>query len=284
MREAPYLGCMSNVSQAVSSRRRLLELAAAGAAVLLAPSCSRNEATGRPQLVMVDESQLADMASSTWADLKRRTPIVTEGAAPGRLARIGADVASAANLSGLDWEFVVFDSPEVNAFVLPGGKVGFNTGLLERTKSDHEVAAILGHEVGHVVARHASERVSQHTAAQLGVQAMTLLLAGELGSRADEVAGMFGVGLVYGVILPYSRAHELEADRLGVRLMAEAGYDPRAAENFWKRMIDLDRDRPQRLALLSTHPADDARLSALRVEIERFSTPEARQDVARSTL
>jgi predicted Zn-dependent protease len=111
-----------------------------------------------------------------------------------------------------------------------------------------------------------------------------LLLAGELGSRADEVAGMFGVGLVYGVILPYSRAHELEADRLGVRLMAEAGYDPRAAENFWKRMIDLDRDRPQRLALLSTHPADDARLSALRVEIERFSTPEARQDVARSTL
>lgn len=260
------------------SRRRWLTLAAAGGAVLLAPACSRNDATGRAQFVVVDDAQLETLSRETWAQMRRRIRQTEDAAVSRRLAEIGARVAEASGLGGRDWEFVVFESPEVNAFVLPGGKVGFFRGLIDRAGSDDEIAAVMGHEIGHVAARHAAERVSQHMAAQLGVQAMTLLLAGELGDRADDVAGMLGVGITYGVILPYSRAHELEADRLGVRFMAGAGYDPNAAAKFWTRMIDLDAGRAERLAFLSTHPANEDRLTALQVEIARH-TRSATQDV-----
>lgn len=254
-----------------TSRRTLLALAGAGAAVLVAPGCSRNETTGRTQLVMIGEEQLAAMSQSAWAELKAAAPVSTDAAAQKRLARIGASVAEASGAKALDWEFVVFDNPEVNAFVLPGGKVGFNTGLMQLAQSDAEIAAVMGHEVGHVVARHAAERMSQHVLAQMGVQAATLLLAGELGHHADEVAGVLGVGLIYGIILPYSRAHELEADRLGVRLMADAGYDPAGATAFWERLIARNAQSQRPIAWLSTHPADDDRLIALRTEVARFA-------------
>lgn len=262
----------------ILSRRRWLSLAAAGGAVLLAPACSRNETTGRAQFMVVDDAQLEKLSRDTWLEMRRRVPVTEDAALARRLTRIGERMAEASGLANRNWEFVVFESPEVNAFVLPGGKVGFFRGLMERAGSDDEIAAVMGHEVGHVAARHAAERVSQHMAAELGVQAMTLLLAGELGSRADDVAGMLGVGITYGVILPYSRAHELEADRLGVRFMAGAGYDPRAAATFWTRMIELDAGRPHRLAFLSTHPANEDRLTALEVEIARHDRS-ATQDV-----
>ena len=261
----------------LASRRRLLALAAAGGAVLLTPACSRNETTGRTQLVVVSDDQLAAMSQQAWSELKRSTPVSGDRAVADRLTRIGQSVAKAAGADDLDWEFVVFDSPEINAFVLPGGKVGFFQGLIDLAQADAEIAAVMGHEVGHVVARHAAERMSQQMAAQLGVQAMTLLLAGEFGQHADEVAGVLGMGLVYGVILPYSRSHELEADRLGVRLMAEAGFDPRGAAAFWERMVALNEKAARPLAWLSTHPADDDRLAALQVEIARFLPGPARQ-------
>ncbi len=238
----------------------------------LAVACTENPATGRPQFMLVSDAQLAQLASAAWIDVKSKVPVSGDVRAQERLLEIGRRVVEASDLSSLDWEFVLFDSPEINAFVLPGGKVGFFRGLFELAGGDDEIAAVMGHEVGHVVARHAAERVSQQLAVQTGVSIAGALLQEDLGAYADDVAGALGMGLVYGVILPYSRRHELEADRLGVALMDAAGYAPVGASRFWRRMIAANGAGPQALEWLSTHPADDTRLAALEGEITRLGS------------
>lgn len=250
------------------SRRSLIAALASGS-VIAVSGCSENPATGRSQLVFVSDAQLAQLSAGAWADLKAKLPQTEDRAAQARLEAIGRRVADASGQTGLDWEFVLFDSPEINAFVLPGGKVGFYRGLFDLAGGDDEIAAVMGHEGGHVVARHAAERLSQQLAVKAGVAAAGMLLAGneEIGAFADEIAAALGMGLMYGVVLPYSREHELEADRLGVRLMADAAYDPAGAPRFWGRMIETSARGAKPLEWLSTHPADDVRLAALQKEI-----------------
>lgn len=244
------------------SRRGLLaSLGAAGVA-----ACSENPVTGRRQLVFVEDSQLATMADQTWDDVVRQVPPVRDPAAHARLARIGAPLVEAAGRTDLDWTFTVLDSPEFNAFVLPNGRVGFFRGLLEFAGDDAEVASVLGHEVGHVIARHSAERVSQELAVQAGVSIAQMLIAGEAGQYADEIGAALGAGAVMGVLLPYSRKHELEADRIGVGLMRKAGYDPAAAVRFWERMA-ARADGPRQPEVISTHPADDRRLAELKAAV-----------------
>lgn len=242
------------------SRRRLLLALAGGAAIA---ACSENSATGRRQFVIVSDDMLAELSRQAWSNALAQTPRVTDYRMQRRLEAIGQRVAGASAHNSLDWEFVAFDSPEVNAFVLPGGKVGFFRGLIERAANDAEIAAVMGHEVGHVSARHAAERVSQQLAVSLGVRAASALMSEELGQHADEAAAALGMGLMYGVILPYSRAHELEADRLGVNVMRQAGYEGSAAVTFWRRMMEDSAGRPEPLAWMSTHPATADRLRAL---------------------
>lgn len=245
---------------------RRFVLAGLGAAAL--GGCSDNPETGRSQLVFVDDGQLAGMADQSWADIVRQVPPVADPAAHARLARIGRPVAEASGLSGLDWRFTVLDSPDQNAFVLPNGRVGFFRGLLAMTKSDDEIAAVLGHEVGHLVARHPAERVSQQLAVQAGVGLTELVLSqGENADNAQIIAGALGLGAAYGVILPYSRKHELEADRLGVTLARRAGYDPQAAVSFWTRMTERQASQPRPIEALSTHPADERRLAELKAAV-----------------
>ena len=160
---------------------------------------------------------------------------------------------------------MVFDRPEINAFVLPNGKVGAFKGLLDFVQDDDELAGVLGHEVGHVLARHPSERVSQQMAVEVGVNVLQAILAsGDYAEHAGEIAGALGMGAVYGVILPYSRSHELEADRLGVDLAQRAGMDPAGAVRFFERMAQEGAGQAQPPEVLSTHPADEPRLAALR--------------------
>lgn len=245
-------------------RRRLVQLALAGLLVGPLIACSENPATGRRQFVVVPDDVLAQLAAQSWADILRSVPRSADQTAQSMLAKIGQDIAGASGLTGLGWEFVVFDSPEINAFVLPGGKVGCYRGLLDLAGSEGEIAAVIGHEVGHVIARHSAERASQQLAAQLAVQAAAALLSEDLGANAEVVAAALGAGLVYGVVLPYSRAHELEADRLGVDLMKRASYAPQDAVRFWERMIAVQDRAGQPLAWMSTHPAGEDRLTALR--------------------
>lgn len=246
------------------SRRALLT------ALVAAPlaACSDNPLTGRRQLAFVSDEQLAQLAGQAWTELRANTPVARDPALQARLARVATPIVRATGRDDLQWEFVVFDSQDLNAFVLPNGKVGVFRGLMEFAQDDDELGAVVGHEAAHLLARHPAERVSQQLAAEVGVTLAQLVFGGENGENAELIAGVFGLGATYGVLLPYSRAHELEADRLGVGLMEKAGFDPTAAVRFWDRMIAREDRQGAPPEVLSTHPADDRRLAQLRTAVQ----------------
>ena len=252
------MGCLS------ISRRGVF--AGLAATVALA-GCAENAETGRSQLALVDDAQLAQLADQAWAEMTAQIGPVGDPAMQARLTALAAPLAAAARRPDLDWRFAVLDSPELNAFVLPNGKVGVFRGLMEFARDDDELASVIAHEAGHIVARHPSERVSQQLAVQAGVSIAQALLSGEGGENGELIAGALGLGAVYGVILPFSRSHELEADRIGVGLMAEVGMDPRGAVTFWQRMIARGDQGARPPEALSTHPADGRRLAELEAAV-----------------
>lgn len=230
--------------------------------------CSQNAATGRRQLVVVSDSQLAQMADASWRQIVAQAPPLRDAAIQARLARIGRPLTLAANRPDLTWSFTVLDSPELNAFVLPNGRVGFFKGLLDLARSDDEIGSVLGHEIGHILARHPAERVSHQLAAQAGVTLAQLVMSsGDNAQYADEVGAALGLGAQFGVILPYARSQELEADRVGVSLMRKAGMNPAAAVTFWERMARAARGQDRPPEVLSTHPADGRRIEELKAAV-----------------
>ncbi len=244
------------------SRRNLLTVLASGALLV---ACSENLATGRSQFAVVPDEALAQIADQAWSDVKGQSAPSPDAAQQARLERVGRKIVAASGRGDLDWEFVVFDGPQINAFVLLNGKVGAYAGLMNFVQDDDELAGVLGHEVGHILARHSAERVSQELAVQVGVGVVTAVLSnGEYGQYAGEIAGALGMGALYGVILPYSRQHELEADSVGVGLAQQAGMDPAGAVRFFERMAAQGAGQAQPPEVLSTHPADGPRLAALR--------------------
>lgn len=245
------------------SRRNLIGLLSGGA---LIGACSENVATGRRQFVLVSEEELAALGEEAWRDALSQLPRLENRRMEERLARIGERVVAASDVQVASWQFAVFDNPAINAFVLPGGKVGFYRGLMEAVASDDEIAAVVGHEVAHVAARHAAERLSQQLALQVGVSLASAALSEEYGQNADIIAGALGAGALYGVILPYSRMQELEADRLGVNLMRQADFDPAGALTFWRRMASGGEGA---IEWMSTHPADQTRLARLQTLIRQ---------------
>jgi predicted Zn-dependent protease len=163
------------------------------------------------------------------------------------------------------WEFVVFDSAEKNAFVLPGGKVGFYKGLMDFTENDDQVAAVLGHEVGHVVARHAALRAGQQTATSLLLQGGSAILGSTAKMSSDQlnmVMAVAGAGATVGIALPFSRQNETDADKLGVDYMHAAGYDVKQSIRLWEKMGAASTNRPQEW--MSTHPNPETRIQELK--------------------
>ena len=186
-----------------------------------------------------------------------------------RVRRVGARVVEAANrrfpdrrLDSYAWEFATFEDDRINAWVMPGGKVGFHTGILDIMENDDQVATVMGHEVGHVVGRHAAERYSQRMVAQGAVALANVALARSDSPYAGEIAAVLGAGVTFGIVLPYSRQHEHEADRLGIDFMLGGGYAGREAVRFWEGMSNLSHDRP--LEFMSTHPSDENRIANMR--------------------
>lgn len=160
------------------------------------------------------------------------------------------------------WEVVVFKDDSANAFALPGGKIGVHTGLLKVAKTDSQLAAVLGHEVGHVLARHGNERVSEAFAAQGGLAAASVALGGGEGSsKKNLLMAALGLGTQFGVLLPHSRGQESEADIVGLDLMSQAGFDPRESVELWKNMMANSQGAPPEF--MSTHPAGETRISHL---------------------
>ncbi len=245
------------------SRRALIRGLAAGTVVPLALSgCATNPETGRSQFMLVSQGQLAKLSASAWSDVKEETPVSIDPALNNQLRRVGGRIAKGANRQNENWEYAVFDTDEKNAFVMPGGKVGFYRGIMEFSENDDQIAAIMGHETGHVSARHAAERYSQQMAAGVGMQVANVALSQRDSRYKGEIAAILGIGVQFGIILPFSRKHELEADKLGVDYMHRAGYDVRQSVRLWERMGAEGGGRRQP-ELLSTHPSPETRVREL---------------------
>jgi len=234
--------------------------------LLLAWVACATSPLGRSQLKLFPEAQMSAMGVAAYDQLKADTPASTDQAKI-RYVRCVADAVTAelAPEQGPgQWEVTLFEDPTANAFALPGGKIGVDTGLLSVATNQDQLATVIGHEVAHVLAGHANERVSTQYATETGLQIVETL-AGASGPAQQELMGLLGVGAQVGILLPYSRAQESEADLLGLDLMAKAGFDPRQSVVLWENMIRSGGEQPPEL--LSTHPASESRITALNARI-----------------
>lgn len=235
-------------------------------------ACTTVEETGRRQLRLVSPSQEMQLGLSSFEELKKQMPISRDAEANAMVQRVGKRIAAVADLEGAQWEFVLFEDKTANAFCLPGGKVGVHTGILPLAKTEAGLATVIGHEVAHASLHHGAERMSRAMAMQLGGQ-----LVGAATSAADPrlqsaLALAYGAGTKVGLELPHSRAQELEADRIGLRYMAQAGYNPAEALRFWERFAQQEaRGGSSMPGFLRTHPVDKVRLR----ELQRW-LPEAK--------
>jgi predicted Zn-dependent protease len=246
------------------SRRQIVTGLAAGYVVVLT-GCTTNPQLGRQQLILVSDAQLTQMAQASWDQVRQKQRVSQDRALQNRVRNVGHRTVRAAGMNPDQWEFVVFENDATNAFVVPGGKVGFYTGMLKQMRNDDQIAAVMGHEVAHITTRHAAERVSQQLAAGVG-----LSLTQAIANPGDEIMGALGVGAMLGVILPYSRRHELEADRIGLGYMRGAGYNPREALTFWQAMAQQQQRSGRPPEILSTHPSDATRIQAIEQELARM--------------
>jgi predicted Zn-dependent protease len=233
-------------------------------------ACSTVPETGRRQLNLVPQAELASIGLTEFEKYKQSTPVSSDPAKNAAVRRVAARLTPVIPMPGAQWEFVVFDDPSPNAFALPGGKVGVNTGIFQVAENDAGLATVIGHEVAHVVANHGGERLSQGLVASGAGVALGIVL-GQNDSLSDaQRAGLlaaYGAGATAGVILPFSRHQELEADRIGTIYMARAGYEPREAVAFWERFARYKESTGSGGKLpefLSTHPLDSRRIDALR--------------------
>jgi predicted Zn-dependent protease len=235
---------------------------------------------GRQQLMLVDDNTMAQMGVQAFTEIKGKTPVVTNPAINDYVLCVARPITAMASgqTQVSSWEIRVFESPEANAFALPGGKIGVFTGLLKVAKTPGQLAAVLGHETGHVIARHSAERVSMQQLEGGALNAASAFISGGAQPTATHqlLMAALGVGLQVGVALPYSRTQESEADLIGEDLMAQAGFDPRESIDLWQNMSAQGGARPP--AWLSTHPAEQARIDALR---RRLPQSEALYQAAR---
>src|SRR5437867_3174913 len=239
-------------------------------AILVVAACQTVPLTGRHQFLLFPEGQEVQMGATAYRDVLKKGKVSADPTLNDQVTRVGHRIAQATDRNDYHWEFKVLDDKQVNAFCLPGGKVAVYTGILPLTRDDAGLAAVLGHELSHAIARHGGERLSQQLAVQGGLLAVQGALARRDGPTVQLVAAALGAGATVGVLLPWSRLQESEADHLGLIFMAKAGYHPSAARDLWVRMASLGG--PRQPEFLSTHPAPQTRIA----QIEAW-TPEALQ-------
>jgi len=236
-------------------------------------SCSTVPLTGRKQLNLIPASEMLSTSFQQYGDFVKQNNVSKDRSGQELVRTVGTRIKSAVEqymaannlsdrLKGYAWEFTLVESKEVNAWCMPGGKVVVYTGILPLTKNEQGLAVVLGHEIAHAVAEHGNERMSQEMITQFGGAALSEVLKSKPAETQQLWMGVFGAGAQYGVLLPYSRTHESEADHLGLIFMAMAGYDPNGAIDFWERMAAAGKGKPPEF--MSTHPSDETRIAAIR--------------------
>jgi len=208
---------------------------------------------------MVSEGEEAAMGQTAWAEVLKTEKQSSNVKYSSAVTRVGKNIAAVSDRPDFQWEFKTFDSNQANAFCLPGGKVAVYTGIFQYISNDAELASVMGHEVGHAIARHGGERVSHGILQQLGAAGVAIAAGDEY---RDVALIAYGVGTDVGVMLPYSRSHEYESDYIGMMLMAKAGYDPRHAISFWKKFSQASNTN-KLTEYFSTHPMGANRVTEL---------------------
>lgn len=236
--------------------------------------CSTVPITGRSQLSLVSASEMNAMSFAQYGEFLKENKLSSNKSDVEMVRRVGMNIQKAVEtyfaqnnlsqeLQGYAWEFNVVESEEVNAWCMPGGKVVVYTGILPITQNETGLAVVMGHEIAHAVAQHGAERMSQGLLQQLGGVALSVALANEPAETQNLFYTAYGVGTTVGIMLPFSRTHESEADRLGLVFMAMAGYDPNAAVDFWTRMSQ-NKGGGAPPEFLSTHPSDQTRIADIK--------------------
>lgn len=244
---------------------QILLATALAASAFLNTGCGTVALTGRSQLNFIPEGQEMQLGLSSFDSLKKSTPISKDRAVNALVQKVGKRIADVTgkDMPNAQWEFVVFESKEANAFCLPGGKVGVYTGILPITKDEAGLATVIGHEVAHAVAKHGAERMSQGLVAQYGGQ----IIAGQISNAQYQSIfnSVYPVGSQALVLLPNSRGQESEADHMGLIYMARAGYDPEASVQFWQRFSEFNKANggSTTMSFMRTHPTDETRIKQL---------------------
>lgn len=241
--------------------------------ILFLVGCSTVPLTNRKQLNLIPSSQVLALSADNYQQVLREKDLSGNSEYVSRVRRVGQNIARSVEaylsetgqsglLNGYNWEFNVIEDELVNAWAMPGGKIAFYEGIMPVCNDDLGVAVVMGHEVAHAVARHGNERMSQGLMTQLGGVALAVALKDQPQTTQAIALAAFGAGTTVGVILPFSRLHESEADELGLYFMAKAGYDPREAPKFWERMAEQGggSEPPE---FLSTHPNHSTRIRRL---------------------
>lgn len=221
-------------------------------------SCGSVPITGRSQFLMISGEEEIELGEEAYKKVLAESKLSGDQARTALLRRVGNRIAGVAGRPDYKWEFNLVENETPNAFALPGGKVAFYTGILKFTRDEAGMAVVMGHEVAHALAHHGAERMSTTILTQLGAAAVAQLLGKGDPTVTDGINKAFGIGGQFGVLLPFSRKHESEADEIGLVLMAQAGYDPREAVKFWSRMAEGGGGAPPEF--LSTHPSDKRRI------------------------
>ena len=240
---------------------------------LVAAGCATVPITGRQQMTLVPESLVLSSSLQEYDQFIAENTLSRDAAATRMVRQVGSRIQAAVTqyftgqnqlgmLNGYAWEFNLVQDTAVNAWCMPGGKVVVYTGLLPVTKNEAGLAVVMGHEIAHAVARHGSERLSQQLLVSGGALALDQVLKTKSAESRELWGTVYGYGAQLGYVLPYSRTHETEADRLGLIFMAMAGYDPQTAVSFWERMASQSAGAPPEL--LSTHPSDTTRIANIK--------------------
>lgn len=255
---------------------RLLRACTVGLLFVLV-ACATVPVTGRKSLNILPDSELVSMSLDQYNDVLKKSKLSHDPVKVQMVKRVGERIAKAtenffreegmeSEISNYKWEFnLIDDDKTVNAWCMPGGKVAVYTGILPVTEDDTGLAVVMGHEIAHAIAKHGNERMSQGLLAQLGAVGLSAALSTHPGPTSQIFTAAYGVGANVGLLLPYSRLQESEADHIGLILMAKAGYDPRQAIPFWQRMNKKGGERPPEF--LSTHPAPESRINDIQAEI-----------------